>query len=303
MEVPLILQFSIALFTGMVASTFIPPVRRSIPRYVEVGMWIGLVTVCVLGVLSVTDKNARELTSSAAWGADQIVNTTVGLLGAGVVAWISEHRFAIATTVVILAGLDILVLALLRSLHRSARYQPRVRLRDWMELPLASHQPVAARTSAFEGLNRRVTAVLAFGVATGVRSLLGLAVWARDVVMPSGARQVARAASAGRVQSKARLESMRDAAAQLQFAARAWYAAAGAPAVSGVAGRAAEAIRVASTRHSLSLQDLAADRIVDIQALLSAGSIGWYGPLGAAPNSPIQDEENVAEPRSDRLAS
>ena len=30
-EVPLLLQFSIALFTGMVAATFVPPVRKAIP--------------------------------------------------------------------------------------------------------------------------------------------------------------------------------------------------------------------------------------------------------------------------------
>src|SRR3979411_1136512 len=99
----------------MVAATLVPPVRRSIPRPVEVAMWIALILACVVGVMSMTNPVARELTSSAVWGVDQILSTTVGLLGAGVVGWISDHRSIIATWVAIACGVDVLALALFRS--------------------------------------------------------------------------------------------------------------------------------------------------------------------------------------------
>src|SRR5947209_20564611 len=115
MEVPLALKFSIALFTGMVAVTFFPPVRKSIPRTVEVGLWIALVTVCVLGVTSVTDPNARNLSATAVWAVDQVLTTVVGLLLSGVAGWISENRFEIARWMVIVAGADAFALILPRS--------------------------------------------------------------------------------------------------------------------------------------------------------------------------------------------
>src|SRR5256714_9423628 len=145
-EVPLLLQFSIALFTGMVAATFVPPVRRSIPRLVEVALWIGLITVCVLGVASVTDPNARDLSFSALWAADQVLNTIVGLLLGGVGASISANRFALASWLVIVAGADVLALMLVHSLRNAAPWQPRVRLREWMELPVAASAGPAPQT-------------------------------------------------------------------------------------------------------------------------------------------------------------
>src|SRR2546423_11251032 len=131
-EVPLLLQFSIALFTGMVAATFVPPVRRSIPKAVEVFLWIALMMACVLGVMSVTNPNARELTSSAVWGADQIVSTLIGLMFGGVGVWIAEHRFSIASCMVIIAGVDIFALMLIGSMRRGRARPPRARLRQGM---------------------------------------------------------------------------------------------------------------------------------------------------------------------------
>src|SRR3989442_10014917 len=91
----------------MVAATFVPPVRRSIPRSVEVFLWIAFVTSCVLGVMSITDPNARELSASAAWAADQIVGTLIGLMFGGVGAWVSEHRFSIASWLIMIASAHI----------------------------------------------------------------------------------------------------------------------------------------------------------------------------------------------------
>ena len=86
MELPLLLQFSIALFTGMVAVTFVPSIRKAIPRPVEVLLWIALITACGIGLLSVTDANARNLSASIFWASEKVIKTIVGLL------WVDRLR-------------------------------------------------------------------------------------------------------------------------------------------------------------------------------------------------------------------
>lgn len=298
-EVPLLLQFSIALFTGMVAATLVPPVRKSIPRPIEIAMWIGLVVACLVGVMSITNPVAREVTSSTIWGVDRIIGTTVGLLGAGLVGWISDNRFTIATWVGLGCGADILALALLRSHRKSQEWQPQVRLREWMELPrvaLPAAEPVGV-PYAIDELNRKWAAAIAIAGAALLTGLVHLSIWARDVLLPREAERLAHAAAVGRVESRARLDSLRDTASQLQFAARAWYVAAGAPAVNGFAIRATDAVRaVRSGQHE-------AAEVIDIHVLLSAQSIGLYGPLRAAPTVPSEEEEGDASGHTGRLAS
>jgi hypothetical protein len=304
-EGPLLLQFSIALFTGMVLSTFIPPVRRSIPRPVEVLMWIGLATVCAVGVLGITDRNARELTASVVWGAEQLIDTMAGLLGAGVMGWISEHRFPIAMMVVLLAGVDLLALAIMRSRRTAERSRPRVRLGEWMELPRPGTEPApVGLASATGNLSRRVTGVPAFAVVALLTFAVNVATWARDVVVPRGARRLVRAATTGSVRSRVGLETLRDAAAELRFASRAWYTAVGTPAVGGLAAGAAGAIRsAAAAGRAAGSRGGVAGRVIDIDALLSAQATGWSGPPITGPDGPTESEGDGAEQRPDRLAS
>lgn len=294
-EVPLILQFSIALCTGMVAATFVPPVRRSIPRPVEVILWVAFVTVCVIGIVSITDPNARELSASVAWGADQVLNTTVGLMLGGVGGWLVDHRFAIATGLVIVAGADILALMVLGSWRSGQAWQPRVRLREWMELPTAgpadpARQPVVA-ADPLAGINRRLAAAMALAAAAVLGAMADVSIWIRDVMLPRQARRLAHAAAVGRVESLARFEELREATAHLNYAARAWYAAAGRPAFSGLAGQAQRRLAPAG-------------QVIDIKAILSAQSIGWYGPFSVLPLPREEGDHDVSEQQqSDRLAS
>ncbi len=301
MEVPLLLQFSIALFTGMVAATFVPPVRRAIPRPVEIGIWIAFVCVCVLGVTSISDPNARELSASAAWGADQIINTMIGLTLGGFGGWISDHRFSIASWLVIVAGVDIFALMFLSSARSGRAWRPRVRLGEWMELPLAVPEGAPARrqpalADPLAGANRRIAAAVAIAGTTLLAKFIDVSIWVRDEILPGQAQRLARAAEAGSAGSRAGLESLRDATAHLGYAARSWYAAAGQPTVNGLATRTARAAR------GLRPVALRPGEVIDIQALLSAQSIGWYGPLAAPQLSP--GDHDVAESqRTDRLAS
>ena len=297
------LQFLIALFTGMVAATFVPPVRRAIPRPVEILLWVAFVTVCVLGVASITDPNTRELSTSAAWGADQIINTTAGLVLGGVAGWAFDHRFSITSWLVIIAGIDILALMFIGSLRSVRQSQPRVRLREWMEIPIPAPEAALGRrrqatADPLAGVNRRIAGWSAIAATAALAKIVDVSIWIRDVLIPRQAGRLAQAAAAGRVQSKARLETLRDATAHLQFAARSWYAAAGEPAINELASRTARA-----ARRSLRPVALRPGEVIDIQALLSAQSIGWYGPLTAGP-LPSPGELDAAESQSsDRLAS
>ena len=284
----MLIEFSIALCTGMVAATLLPPVRKSIPRPIEAAMWTALVVACVIGVLSITNPNARELTASAFWGVDQVIKTLVGLLGAGVLSWLAEHRFTIATWVTFVFLADLLALAMLHSYRRSLGWRPRVRLAEWMELPRIgpAKQPVVV-PYALDDLNRKWAAATAFAGAALLTWLVHFLIWARDVLLPRQAERLARAAAAGSVESRARLESLRDAAALLQFAARAMYTVAGAPAVSGLAERATKGF--------------GSGKVAEIRVLLSAQSIGWYRPVRALMDEGEEDEDESGQ--TGRLAS
>jgi hypothetical protein len=300
---PLLLQFAIALCTGMVAATFIPPVRKAIPRPVEVLMWIALIVVCSLALVAMSDSSARNLTTSVLWGADHVINTVVGLLLGGVVSWIYDHRFPIAAWLVLLAGADLFALVFLRSMRKARPWQPRVRLGEWMEMPV----PAPARTRVAQAdplvdVNRRLAAgSVVLGAAMLARTV-DLSIWLRNVILPREARRLAEAARVSRAGSHARLESLRDAAAHLQYAARAWYEAAGEPAMSGLAGKAGTTARAAG--KALRPVALKPGQVIDIQALLSAQSIGWYGPVTAAPAETTRGDIDADQPqKTDRLAS
>jgi len=284
-EVPPLLQLSIALFTGIVAATVVPSVRSAIPLPVEILLWVAFVTVCLLGVASITDPNARELNSSAVWGAEQIINTAAGLMLGGAESWMSDHRFAIASWLVIIAGADIFRLILIGSLRSGQEWQPRVRLGEWMEMPTPAPKAVLARrqhaaADPLAGANRRIATWSAIATTAALAKMVDLSLWFRDVmVLP-------------------RLHSLRHEVAHLQFAARSWYTAAGEPVINGLASRIARAIR-----RTLEPVALKTGEVVDIQALLSAQSIGWYGPMTAGPPTSSGEHDAAAPQRSDRLAS
>ncbi len=277
--VPLLLQFSIALFTGMVAATFVPPVRKAIPRPAEVVLWVALITACVLGVMSVTDQNARDLSIASAWAAEQVVNTIFGLLLGGVGSWIYEHRFVIASWLIIVAGADALALMLVRSMRIATPWAPRVRLGEWMELPL-SEPPVPVRQPAADplvGVNRSLAAATAVVATAALARTLTFSVWLRGAIQTHGTRM-----RRDRLDARSRLASLRDATAHLSAAT--WTARA--------AGR---GLKPAAER---------AGQVIDIRALVGAESLGWYGPMGLPPVETSRGEIDEGESqRPDSLAS
>lgn len=287
------LQFSIAICTGMVAATFFPPIRKAIPRVVEVGMWIALFSACALGVLSVADPNARDLSAATVWGTTQVMSNVAGLLLGGLGTWISDNRFPIATWLVIIAGVDVFALMALNSIQSATPWRPRVRLREWMELPVPAPAPDLVRrpliADPLAGVNRRLARAGAV-LATAIFSRgLAFSVWAVDSMRPG---RLHNAAPEDAVGSRAGLGSLRDALAHTLFAVRSWYVAAGQPVIGRVAMRAGGVMRGARS-----------GQVIDIRALLNAPSIGWYGPLGVPADSTSEDEDATATPRPDTLAS
>jgi hypothetical protein len=270
------LELSVALFAGMAAAMIVSPVRRSVPRWMEVLIWLGLIVACWLVVTHLKEAKVRFLTESAAWGAGQIVNTSIGLMVAGLLAWMSENRFVIANAVVMLTGADVLLLAMLRSRRQAEERQPRILLGEWIEFPL-HRTPAAAPVAvpyAVDEWNRRAERAAAMLGAAFLTWFTHLLIWTRDVVIPQARARQAQVVAAGRVQLAARLEPLRERAIQLHVAAF------------GEAGRA-----------------LTDDQVTNLRALLSAQSIGWYGPIMPAPTGVAWDREEGQEHESDRLAS
>ncbi|OLC23994.1 MAG: hypothetical protein AUH40_09455 [Chloroflexi bacterium 13_1_40CM_65_17] len=281
MGISMSVELSVALFAGMAAAMIVPAVRRSVPRWIEALIWLGLIVACWLAVTNIEAADVRYMTESAAWGADQIVNTILGLMLAGALGWMADHRFAIANLVVLLVGADILLLALLRAHREGEAWQPRIMLGEWVEVPL-HREPVlvpAAVPSAIDKWNRRAEHAAAVLAAAFFMWFVQLLIWTRDVVVPQARARQAQAVAAGRVQAVAGLEAMR-------MATREW--------------RQAHAMAIPEVGGVSTV--LTDDQVINIRALLSAQSIGWYGPIEPAP-ADIRSVHGRQEDESDRLAS
>lgn len=188
----LIPEVLIALFAGLVAVAIM---RKNTPRPVELLLWAGLVWVCVLGVTSVHDKPARDLTLATWWGLLQLVGSLIGGLQQGVLQWVIDNRFFIADWAVLLAGADLLLLAYLRSRREAAGWQPQVRLRDWMELPRYSEpKPAPVTVSAVEEINRKFNLWAPVAAAAAVTWTTFFLIWTGDVAAPSIGRRIRMAA-------------------------------------------------------------------------------------------------------------
>ena len=296
------LQYAIALCTAIVAATFLPTVRRLLPRWFEIALWIALIFVCWLGVASIRDPHARELTSSINWALGRIVNTLIGLAGMSILDSLHANRFAIANAVVTLFGADLLAVALLSTYREARGWQPKRRLGEWMELPAA---PVrlsvkAPEPYAVDALNERLAAASATAGAAAATWSVQFLIWARDVGLPRAEARLALASAVGRVETRVLLEAVRETAGELEAVTRTLVAAS-APEVNKLALRVAailNGVTDAEQRVSPSAGNLA--QVVDIQALRIAQSLGRFG---RAQSTEKKDEFENDPEHPDRLAS
>jgi hypothetical protein len=137
------LQLWLVLFIGLASATLVPSVRRSVPRWIEAFIWLGLIASGWLTLTNVQGGQARLLTDSVTWGAGQILIVSVDVLVVGVKGWLSDHRFEIANTVVLVALLDAFLLAALALRRQAKKSLPRVMLGEWFEFPPAMPAPAS----------------------------------------------------------------------------------------------------------------------------------------------------------------
>jgi hypothetical protein len=296
------LQLSIALCAGLVAATLAPAVRRMVPRWFEIGLWVALIFVCWLGIAGIRDAHARELTSSINWAAGQIFNTLLGLAGMSVLDVLRANRFGIANAVVTLFGADLLALALISS-HREGRgWRPQIVLRDWMEVPpVPVPAPVKMEVPyAVDELSEKLSAATFTAGAAAATWSVQFLIWARDIGLPRAEERLALAVAVGRVETAVLLESVRETARELESGARNLVAAS-APEVNRLALRVAailNGVTDAEQRVSPSAGNLA--QVVDIQALRIAQTLGRYGRTESIEK---KDEIENDPEHPDRLAS
>src|SRR5205085_10017857 len=87
-------------------------------------------------------------------------------------------------------------LVLLSTRRQSAGWQPRIRLRDWMELPRPGRpQPARVTASASDELNRRFSLWAPVAAAAAMTWMTFMLIWTGDVVLPSAARKLRQAAA------------------------------------------------------------------------------------------------------------
>ena len=113
-------------------------------------------------------------------------------MGQTFVNWLSEHRFAVATWVVLAFGVDLLAIVLLYTHRQAIGWQPRVWLRDWMEMPRRG-KPRPAPMSVVSGvdeLNERFNTWAPLASASALMQLTLLLIWSIDVMVPAAARRL-----------------------------------------------------------------------------------------------------------------
>jgi len=286
----------------MVAATFSPSVRRSIPRWFEMAIWVALIVVCWLGIASIKDPHARELTESVNWAVGQILNTLLGMAGASVLDVISNNRFGIANAVVTIYGAALLALTLVSTHRMGQGWQPKVFLGDWMVLPAyKAPAPVAADAgpTAIDEVNDRLAAATASAGAAAATWSVQFLIWARDVGLPRAEERLALAVAVGRVETKVWLESVRETARELESGARTLVGGS-APEVNRLALRVAAILNgVTDAEHRIAPSAGKFAQVVDIQALRIAQSLSRAGR-----DVSIDEQKDEDDPKqTSRLAS
>jgi hypothetical protein len=286
----------------MVAATLAPAIRRVVPRWFEIGLWVALIFVCWLGVAGIRDAHARELTSSINWAAGQIFNTLIGLAGLSFLDMLHANRFGIANAVITLFGADLLGLALMSSYREGRGWRPQVLLLDWMEVPpVPAAVPVQAQVPyAVDELSEKLEVATFTASAAAATWSVQFLIWARDIGLPRAEERLALAVAVGRVETGVLLESVRETARELESGARNLMAASS-PEVNKLALRVAailNGVTDAEQRVSPSAGKLA--QVIDIQALRIAQSLGRYG---RTESTETKDELENDPEHPDRLAS
>ena len=216
---------------------------------------------------------------------------------------LAANRFAIAGAVVFVFWTAVLALALISSRRQGLGWQPEVRLRDWMVLPMAAAPAAVVAPvgpSAIEELNERLAVAGAVAGAAAATWSVQFLIWARDVGLPRAEARLALGTAVGRVETKVWLESVRETARELESGARTRFASSG-PEVNRLALRVAAILNgVVDAEQRTVPGAKTVAQVVDLQALRIAQTLGRIDGAGASTDE--KDDEDGTE-QANRLAS
>lgn len=177
-----------SLIGVFVAMALVVTFRRRTHRAVELAVWLGLIWVCVVAVAGTDHPQARALTAATVWGTAQMAGTILDLVRQGVFQATYEARFLLADWVVLLAGVDVLVLALVVTERQAGVRMSATRLRDWRLLPRLRTARPARPATAVDVLNQRFNAWSAPAAAASLMWSTLFFIWLRDVEIPNAVR-------------------------------------------------------------------------------------------------------------------
>ena len=151
------LELAMGLLTGGVVATFLPKVRKAIPRPVEVVLWMAFIGASLMTVARVSDPKLREVTASILWAAGQVAGSQLADVAGSAREWAVVHRFDIAAFTALAAGADVVALALMRANRTARRMSPRVHLAEFFEIPQPVRAPAYAGTpNPLAAIDRRL---------------------------------------------------------------------------------------------------------------------------------------------------
>jgi len=137
------LRLVIASLAGLLLLLSIPPLRRRLPVLrvcpagLELVLWLGFVTLCVVALASVRTTRSTELNQATARAALNVAGQAVSSLLGPTAVWMSTHEPGVDLVTAGVVGLVCFVLAVRAITGLRRALQPRPRLGDWWEVKLS----------------------------------------------------------------------------------------------------------------------------------------------------------------------
>jgi excisionase family DNA binding protein len=146
----------IASLAGLLLLLSIPPLRRRLPGLrrcpagLELLLWLGFVSLCLVALASGRTIRSTELSQATARAALNVAGQAVGSLLGPKALWMSAHEPGVELVTAGVVGLGCVVVAARAVTGLRRALQPRPRLGDWWEvkLSLGAAPPIQVRAAS-----------------------------------------------------------------------------------------------------------------------------------------------------------
>lgn len=147
------LRLAIASLAGLLLVLSIPPLRRrlpglrSCPAGLELLLWLGFVSLCLVALASVRTIRSTELSQATARAALNVAGQAIDSLLGPKAIWMSAHQPGVDLVTAGIVGLGCVIVAARAVTGLRRALQPRPHLGDWWEvkLSLEGAPPIEAR--------------------------------------------------------------------------------------------------------------------------------------------------------------